>query len=193
MAVAFALALALIPWAAIGLDGLTGYPGLLRHLSRDEAISSYSVVALAARVHLPVTVGYVLSFVAAVALLYAAWRVARDKRLSGRDRDVVTLTLAVAAGLAASPIVWVHYFLLLIVPLALARPRLSVLWFVPFAYYPLGEHAWPAGDAWKLGLALVTTLLLLIVPLAGYLRAPPQRSNLFGRRGLMAGSTGEQH
>ncbi|MDX6387855.1 MAG: hypothetical protein QOD85_1657 [Gaiellaceae bacterium] len=193
MAVAFALALALIPWAAIGLDGLRGYPGLLRHLSRDEATSSYSVVALAVRAHLPESVGYVLSFVVAVALLFAAWRIARDERLSGRDRDVATLTLAIAAGLAASPIVWVHYFLLLIVPLALARPRLSILWFVPFAYYPLGEHAWPAGDAWKLGLALVTTLLLLAVPLAGYLRAPPQRSNLFGRRSLAAGGAREQH
>jgi glycosyl transferase family 87 len=193
MAVAFALGLALIPWAAIGLDGLRGYPGLLRHLSRDEATSSYSVVALAVRVHLPESLGYVVSLFVAVALLYAAWRVARDERLSGRDRDVATLTLALAAGLAASPIVWVHYFLLLLVPLALARPRLSALWFVPFAYYPLGEHAWPAGNAWKLGLALVTTLLILAVPLAGYLRAPLQRSNLFGRRGLTAGSPREQH
>jgi hypothetical protein len=31
----------------------------------------------------------------------------------------------------------------------------------PLAYYPLGESAWPAGDARKLGLALVTTLVIL--------------------------------
>jgi hypothetical protein len=71
------------------------------------------------------------------------------------------LTLALAAGLAASPIVWIHYFLLLLVPLALTRPRLSALWFVPFAYYPLGESAWPAGDAGKLALALAATLVIL--------------------------------
>jgi hypothetical protein len=135
----------------------------------------------------------VLSFIAAVALLFAASRVARDERLSERERDVATLTLALAAGLAASPIVWVHYFLLLLVPLALAHPRFSVWWFVPFAYYPLGEHAWPAGNAWKLGLALVTTLVILAMPLAGYLRAPLQRSNLLGRRGLTASSPREQH
>jgi len=75
------------------------------------------------------------------------------------------LTLALAAGFAASPIVWMHYFLLLLVPLALARPRLSPLWFVPFVYYPLGESAWPAGDARKLGIALVATLVLLAAPL----------------------------
>jgi len=51
--------------------------------------------------------------------------------------------------------------LLLLVPLALTRPRLSPLWFVPFAFHPLGEAAWPAGDARKLGLALVATLVIL--------------------------------
>jgi hypothetical protein len=51
---------------------------------------------------------------------------------------------------------------LLLVPLALARPRLSLLWLVPFAYYPLGEAAWPGGDARKLALALATTLVLIL-------------------------------
>jgi len=32
---------------------------------------------------------------------------------------------------------------------------------VPFAYEPLGESAWPAGDGRKLGLALAATLVLL--------------------------------
>ena len=93
-------------------------------------------------------------------LAAAAW-VARDERRTPRDRDIATLTIMLAAALAASPIVWVHYFLLLLVPLALARPRLSLLWFVPFAFQPLGEAAWPAGDARKLGLALVATLVIL--------------------------------
>jgi hypothetical protein len=74
---------------------------------------------------------------------------------------MVTLTFALAAALAASPILWIHYFLLLLVPLALFRPRLSPLWFVPLLYYPLGETAWPAGDTKKLGLALVATLIVL--------------------------------
>jgi hypothetical protein len=83
-----------------------------------------------------------------------------------RDRDIAVLTLALAAALAASPIVWVHYFLVLLVPLALTRPRLSPLWFLPFAYFPLGETAWPAGDARKLGLALATTTLLFTATLS---------------------------
>jgi uncharacterized membrane protein (UPF0136 family) len=113
------------------------------------------------RAHLSETVGVVLSLVAAALLLAAAARVARDGRRARRDRDVIALTLALAASLAASPIVWVHYFLLLLVPLVLTRPRLSPLWFVPFAYAPLGESAWPAGDAGKLALAFAATCVLL--------------------------------
>jgi hypothetical protein len=158
VSVGFALALVLVPWAAIGFDGIGDYPGLLRRLSDDEATSSYSVVALAVRAHLPEAVGIALAVIAAAILLVAAALVAR-RNLPGVD--VAVLTLCLAAALAASPIVWVHYFLLLLVPLALTQPRLSWLWFVPFAYYPLGESAWPAGDARKLGLALVTTCVML--------------------------------
>ena len=38
---------------------------------------------------------------------------------------------AVAATLALSPIVWLHYLVLLLVPLAIARPRFSIVWLLP--------------------------------------------------------------
>jgi hypothetical protein len=160
-AVVIAVALALVSWAAIGFAGLGDYAGVLRRLANDESTSSYSVVALGVRAHLPLLAARLIAVLATLALLAAAAWVARDERRTPRDRDVAALTLALAAALAASPIVWVHYFLLLLVPLALIRPRLSLLWFVPFAFQPLGEAAWPAGDARKLGLALVATLLIL--------------------------------
>jgi glycosyl transferase family 87 len=159
--VAVAVALVLLPWAIIGFAGIGDYPSVLRHLSRQEAAASYSGTAFGVRAHLPYAVSLVLSLVVGIALLAAAVWVGRDTRRSPRDRDVATLTLALAAALVASPIVWVHYFLLLLVPLALTRPRLSWLWLVPFAYYPLGESAWPAGDTGKLALALVTTAILI--------------------------------
>jgi hypothetical protein len=159
--VGLAIALVVIPWAGVGFAGLAGYPGLLHRLSDQEASSSYSLVALGVRAHLPQTVAFALSLVVALALLVAAALVARDARRAARDRDVASLTLALAAALAASPIVWMHYFLLLLVPIALTRPRLSLLWFVPLAYYPLGDAAWPAGDARKLAIALVVTLVIL--------------------------------
>jgi hypothetical protein len=161
VAVAVAVAIAVISWTAIGFAGIGDYLGVLRRLADDESSSSYSLVALGVRAHLPLPAARIVSVLVALALLAAAAWVARDERRTPRDRDVATLTLCLAAALAASPIVWVHYFLLLLVPLALTRPRLSPLWFVPFAYQPLGEAAWPAGDARKLGLALAATLVLL--------------------------------
>jgi hypothetical protein len=161
LAVALAVALALISWAAIGFAGLGDYPGVLRRLANDESTSSYSVVALGVRAHLPLLGARIVAVLVTLALLAAAVWVARDERRAPRDRDIATLTITLAAALAVSPIVWVHYFLLLLVPLALVRPRLSLLWFVPFAFQPLGEAAWPAGDAGKLGLALAATLVIL--------------------------------
>jgi hypothetical protein len=161
LGVGVALMLALASWAAIGFAGLGDYPGVLRRLANDESTSSYSVVALGVRAHLPLVAARVISVLVAVGLLAAAAWVARDTRRTPRDRDVAVLTLSLAAALAASPIVWVHYFLLLLVPLALSRPRLSLLWFVPFALQPLGEAAWPAGNARNLGLSLAATLVIL--------------------------------
>jgi hypothetical protein len=161
-AAGFALALVLVPWGALGFAGLSGYPGLLHRLAHGEAGASYSVYAIGLRLKLPGTVATALSVAVALALLAAAAVVARDRRWTPRHRDVATLTLVLAASLAASPIVWIHYFLLLLVPLALTRPRLTPLWFVPFAYYPLGEAAWPGGDARKLGIALAVTCVLLL-------------------------------
>jgi hypothetical protein len=174
-AVVIAAALAAIAWASIGFAGLGHYPDLLRRLANDESTPSYSVVALGVRAHLPLLAARILSVAIALALLAAAAWIARDQRRAARDRDVATLTLCLAAALAASPIVWVHYFLLLLVPLALTRPTLSPLWLVPLGYAPLGESAWPAGDARKLGLALVATLLLLGGALLQVLREPHPR------------------
>jgi hypothetical protein len=175
-AVACGAVLVLLPWAVLGFKGLSGYPGVLHRLSDEEATSSYSIVALAVRAHLPESAGVAISMVVALALLAAAAWLARD-----RNAEVEVVTLVVAAALAASPIVWVHYFLLLLVPLALVSPRLSLLWFVPFAYYPLGESAWPAGDATKLAIALVTTLVLLGAAVWPRLR-PSRRPAVRGRQ-----------
>lgn len=160
-AVGVVIALAFVSWAAIGFAGLGDYSSVLRRLSHDEGPSSYSVVALGVRAHLPLLAARVLSVLVTIALLAAAAWVARDRCRTAHDRDVACVTLALAAGLASSPIVWVHYFLVLLVPLALVRPRFSPLWLVPLAYYPLGISEWPAGDARKLAIALIATLVIV--------------------------------
>jgi hypothetical protein len=174
VAIGVALALALVPWAAIGLAGISSYPGLLRRLSDDEAAQSFSLLAVGVRAHLAESVAAVLSVLIALALLAGAYRVARDVRRSPRNRDAAALALSLAAALAATPILWLHYLLLLLVPLALTRPRLSLLWLVPFAYAAIEHVAWAYGDARKLGIALLVTTAMIA---AAVIRAPP-----WGRR-----------
>ena len=60
---------------------------------------------------------------------------------------------------------WLHFFTLLVVPLAIARPRLSAawllalpLWLVPGTYN---------GDTWQTVLALVVFLTILLVCVRG--------------------------
>jgi hypothetical protein len=46
-----------------------------------------------------------------------------------------SLTLAIAAALVLSPIVWTHYFVLLVIPLAIRWPRLAYAWFIPIVMF----------------------------------------------------------
>jgi glycosyl transferase family 87 len=46
-----------------------------------------------------------------------------------------SFTLAVASALTLSPIVWLDYYALTALPLAIARPRLSIAWFAPIAMW----------------------------------------------------------
>ena len=55
--------------------------------------------------------------------------------LGRRGAELPAFAIAIAAALAVSPIVWQHYLVLLLVPLAIARPRLSVAWFLPLVLW----------------------------------------------------------
>jgi hypothetical protein len=161
-AIAIAVGLALASWAAIGFRGLADYPDLLRRLAEIEAENSYSVHAILVTLGLPGGAARALSGLLAIGLLVLAWRVASDP-VAGDRR---ALTLALAAGLVATPILWLHYLVLLVVPIALARPRLSPLWLVPLALtvFELLDlyRGWPRGDGWALAtVALVTAVVLV--------------------------------
>ena len=61
----------------------------------------------------------------------------RSLRCSGRadrgrsGRDELALFIALLAAVLGSPIVWTYYYVLLLIPLAIARPRFSALWLLP--------------------------------------------------------------
>jgi hypothetical protein len=174
---ATAVGLALVSWAAIGFAGLSDYPALVRKLSDLEAKSSYSAFADLRWLGLPERASQLVTVVAAVLLLAVGWRLARRDPVDGERR---ALTLALAAALVVTPILWLHYLVLLVVPVALARPRLSGLWFVPLALTVFEALGWYRGWADGEGRSLVSVALVSAAVFAVALR--PVREGIDGAR-----------
>jgi alpha-1,2-mannosyltransferase len=120
----------IVPFAPLGLETLRGYPHLLRLLDQVFGPSSFSISTLARTLGASATVGHAVTLLVGIGLFLAALALGLRHR---SERSVLTVTLL--AALLTSPIVWMHYYVLLIVPIALARPRLSGLWFVPLLYW----------------------------------------------------------
>jgi hypothetical protein len=151
-------------WAAIGFAGFRTYPHLLRVLSDLEAGVSYSPIAL---LHVSNSGAAALSVVLVIAVVVAVVLAAR-----GDDGDRRSFTIAVIGSLVATPVLWLHYFGLLLVPIALYRPRLSGLWFVPLVLWVTPEtHS--GGAVWKIGVALVVVAFVAARVLSANVRAEP--------------------
>lgn len=134
-------------WAVIGFAGLGAYPHMLGRLTALEASASYSPQALAAMLGAPAAVASAIRYALAGAVLGAAVLLARRP---GEDRR--SFTLALAASILFSPIVWLHYFALLIVPVALFRPRFGGVWLLPALLWACPVR--PDGPTWLTVLVL---------------------------------------
>jgi hypothetical protein len=170
-----AIALLLIGWAVIGFAGLSGYPHLMRSLSKVEAVESYSFVGLL-RLHggAAAVLTAVLCLVVVLAVLVAARSANGDSR---------SLSVAVAGALLATPVLWLHYLVLLFVPIALARPRLSALWFAPLVFW-ITPLAHSDGSVWRTCFALAVAAVIV-----GWSLVP--RSSVAGLRRSLAAARRE--
>jgi len=167
-------------WAAIGFAGLRGYPHLLRVLSHVEAVQSYSLVGL---FRLEGVAATALTGLLALAVIAAVVFTSR-----GRDGDRRAFAVAVAGALLATPVLWLHYLVLLFVPIALARPRLSALWFAPLAFW-VSPIAHSDGSIWRtcFVLAVATSIVLRsLVPAASAAAAIRRPGPFAPRRALPA-------
>lgn len=181
-----AAVLALVAWVVIGLAGLGDYPRLLRELDEIEAGSSYSAFAVLRAIGLSEVPAEALAVAGGAVLLVLAWRAARAPSLERLEQDRRSLTLTLAAALVLTPILWLHYLVLLVLPIALARPRLSALWFAPLAltlFEALGWYrGWPNGDGESLVSVVLVVGLVFVVALvpgrspADEARASPART-----------------
>jgi hypothetical protein len=102
------------------------------------------------------TAATAVTVVLSLGTIVAVWFAARG---AGGDRR--SLAVAVIASLVMTPLVWLHYLLLLYVPIGLYRPRLSGLWFVPLALW-LTPTTHSHGTTWRIALALAVVAVVAV-------------------------------
>jgi hypothetical protein len=150
---AIAAAIAVVaPWL-LGFPGAHDYLQLLSMLEHLEASHAYTPSSLALSLGAGSRLAVAASLVAGGAVLLLAVCI---RNRPDADRKVFTLVLL--AALLLSPIVWAHYLLVLLPAIAIARPRLALVWFVPLAF------RW-AGDTWLVPSTRELTVALLVMAL----------------------------
>jgi alpha-1,2-mannosyltransferase len=119
--------LILVPWAAIGFAGLSGYPHLLNVMSRVERSTGYTIPALLSG-SLSWRSAEIAGIAAGIAVVGAmVWVGRRDERRS--------FALAIAATLLLTPVFSLNYFVFLVVILALLTPSLNWAWALPLLFW----------------------------------------------------------
>jgi alpha-1,2-mannosyltransferase len=151
--VAAASLVLLLPFTSIA-----DYARLLRNLGETFEHQSYTPFALLTDLGVPDEGARIVTIAMGVGLLGLAWR----RR---------SLGLAIAAALVVSPIVWRHFFTLLIVPLALAYPRFAVAWLVPLGLW-IGDGTFN-GASWQTAGVLVLVALTFVLCERGPRSAQP--------------------
>jgi hypothetical protein len=126
LAVAVGVVVTLVSWAAIGFAGLSSYPAILRLIADQK---SYSIDGMSRSLGMGHTAATLATVVLGGAVIVACALAA------GRGDERRAFVLAVAAALALSPVVWLHYLVLLVVPLGLMRPAFSWIWLLPIVLW----------------------------------------------------------
>jgi hypothetical protein len=124
-------------WAAVAFKRFDEYPSITRRNAAEFLDQGVSLSSLIANVGAPTSLLAGMVALAAAGALVAAWRV--------REDDLASFTWVLVATLLFSPIVWQHYYALLLVPLALSAPALSRAWLLPYLTIPQLTAAPPGG------------------------------------------------
>jgi hypothetical protein len=121
---------------------LDNYLGTLRDVSDRFDQDSYSPYGLLIRLGASNAAAHGVTYALGAVLLVLTWR----RR---------SYALAIAAALVLSPIVWLDFYALAAIPLAIARPRLSWIWFLPLVTWGLPSSGIAADETWGVGRVLI--------------------------------------
>ncbi len=114
-------------------------------------------MGMAAALDLSPTIGRLAMLVCGGALLGAVVQLGR------RGDDVRSFTCAIVAALAFAPVVWLHYLVLLVVPIAISRPRFSAIWLLPIVLWVCPRDGNGEGLQPFLPAAVVLVILAVLV------------------------------
>lgn len=154
-----AAAITIGTWAIINFDGFTTYPALLNADARGFETDSHSAVALAIRIGLSRPIALALAVFCALLAVAALLRF-------GADRDLSSFLAAIVAGLLISPLMWSHYLVLLLVPLAISRRRASLTWLLVAAFWVSPRE--PPASPWQVAaVLLISSTIVLSIALQG--------------------------
>jgi alpha-1,2-mannosyltransferase len=157
-AVAWGVAINLLAWGLVGFSDIHAYLHLSSEVTDALWHGGYSMLAVAHHIGLTRAAGESLLLGGAALLAVIVVYLGAVKR---RETDAFVLTVVLM--LVASPLLWSHYFALLLVPVALRRPRLSPVWALPLLMWPMPPRqpvfGWEELLAWGVTTAMLVSLL----------------------------------
>jgi hypothetical protein len=112
-------------WAVLGFSYFSSYPSRVGAINDIESGDSYTVKILLQNIGFGRSVAELVwaavALAVVLAIVFFGWR--------GDDRR--SFAFAGAAMVFAIPVVWLHSFALLLLPVAVMRPRLTAAWLLP--------------------------------------------------------------
>lgn len=145
------------PWLA-GFPGAREYLPLLSKLTELEGAYAYTPRSLA------LSLGAASRVAEACAIAAGAIAIAAAVAIRGRvDADRRALALTLLAALLLSPIVWLHYLVVLLPPMALASRRLSPIWLVPCGLWLAAGGTWTGPSSIQISVSLVVMVLVAVL------------------------------
>lgn len=140
--------IAALGWAVVGFDTLAPYPALLRKMTEAQLHNTVGVAGLLTA--LGAGAGAAQVGVLLVAALGSAGIVGTARRNQAPE---LVFGLTVFVALVASPIAWLNYDAVLLVPVALASRRLSGWWLLLLAFWA-APVPYSGGSMWRIAVPI---------------------------------------
>lgn len=147
-------------WSVVGLSSMLNYPHVLTVYSRYYDRIAYTPFVLFTKL------GISDAWSRGAAILMVVLAVAAMIVVARRQQtDDTSFALGVFAALIGTPIIWLHYFCLAMIPLAIFRPRFGLAWILPAALWlcPMAG----ARTAWQEGLPFLSFGVAFLIATRG--------------------------